>query len=127
MADLLLKVYNSYYATGSKAFTETLRAMIGRRGSTQFKYFSSFTKAEPNSIDVLICDEAHRIWDTSNNRWTRKEDRSDIKLVEEISGPQKCLYFSSMICRLSGQMKLDLSLILKNLQKNIIAKFSNMN
>jgi hypothetical protein len=93
MADLLLKGYNSYYATGSKAFTETLRAMIGRRGSTQFKYFSSFTKADPNSIDVLICDEAHRIWDTSNNRWTRKEDKSNLKLVEEILRASKVSVF----------------------------------
>jgi hypothetical protein len=58
MADLLLKGYNAHYATGSKAFTETLREKIGRRGAPQFKYFNSFTEAEFNSVDVLICDEA---------------------------------------------------------------------
>jgi DNA replication protein DnaC len=61
MADLLLKGYNSHYATGSKAFTETLRNVIGSRGSSQFRYFNSYTKAESNEIDVLICDESHRI------------------------------------------------------------------
>ena len=84
MADLLLKEYNTFYATGSKAFTETLRKKIGGRGSTQFKYFNSFTKAEPNSIDVLICDEAHRIWKTNNNRFTKKDKLSNFDLVEEI-------------------------------------------
>ena len=33
MADLLLKGYNAHYATGSRAFTETLKQIIGRRGS----------------------------------------------------------------------------------------------
>ncbi len=93
MADLLLKEYNTYYATGSKAFTETLRSKIGRRGSAQFKYFNSFTTAEPNSIDVMICDEAHRIWDTSNNRFTKKDKRSDLKLVEEILKASKVAVF----------------------------------
>lgn len=93
MADLLLKEYNTYYATGSKAFTETLRAKIGRRGSTQFKYFNSFTTADPNSVDIMICDEAHRIWDTSNNRFTKKDKRSNLKLVEEILKASKVSVF----------------------------------
>lgn len=93
MADLLLKGYNTYYATGSKAFTETLRAKIGRRGSTQIKYFNSFTKAEQNSIDVLICDESHRIWKSSNNRFTKKDERSDLALIEEILRASKVAVF----------------------------------
>lgn len=93
MADLLLKGYNTYYATGSKAFTETLRTKIGRRGSTQFKYFNSFTKAEQNSIDVLICDESHRIWKSSNNRFTKKDERSDLALIEEILRASKVAVF----------------------------------
>ena len=93
MADLLLKGYNTYYATGSKAFTETLRSKIGRRGSAQFKYFNSFTTAEPDSVDVMICDEAHRIWDTSNSRFTKKDERSNLKLVEEILKASKVAVF----------------------------------
>jgi len=42
VADLLLKGYNAHYATGSRAFTETLRKIIGTRGSAQFKYFNSY-------------------------------------------------------------------------------------
>ena len=93
MADLLRKGYNTYYATGSKAFTETLRAKIGRRGSGQFKYFNSFTKAERDSIDVLVCDESHRIWKSSNGRFTKKDERSDLALIEEILRASKVAVF----------------------------------
>ena len=33
MSDLLSKEYNAHYATGSRAFTETLRRIIGSRGA----------------------------------------------------------------------------------------------
>ncbi len=84
MADLLRNGHNAQYATGSKAFTETLRKKIGARGAAQFKYFNSYATAIPNEIDVLIADEAHRIRETSNNRFTRKEKKSEIPQVEEL-------------------------------------------
>lgn len=59
MADLLLKGYNTHYATGSRAFTTTLRKIIGARGAAQFKYFNSYSDAERDVVDVLISDEAH--------------------------------------------------------------------
>ena len=61
MAALSRQNIATYYAAGSKAFTETLRKIVGARGSVQFRYFNTFGNAEPNSIDVLIADEAHRI------------------------------------------------------------------
>jgi len=93
MADLLLKGYNTYYATGSRAFTETLRKKIGSRGSSQFKYFNSFANAGYNGLDVLICDEAHRIRENSNSRYTKKEDRSDKKQIEELLNASKVSVF----------------------------------
>src|SRR6266508_3275137 len=54
MADLLQKGFNAQYATGSRAFTETLRKVIGSRGGVQFKYFNSYTGADYNAVDVLI-------------------------------------------------------------------------
>ncbi|MCD4670742.1 MAG: DUF2075 domain-containing protein [Actinomycetia bacterium] len=84
MADLLLEGYNSQYATGSKAFTETLRSIIGNRGSVQFKYFNSYINSEHDEVDVLICDEAHRLRETSNNRFTPRDRRSDQRQIEEI-------------------------------------------
>ena len=75
MADLLIEEYNAHYATGSRAFTETLRKIIGSRGAAQFKYFNSYTEAQNNEIDVLIADEAHRLRETSFNRFTPKEQK----------------------------------------------------
>jgi DUF2075 family protein len=84
MADLLLKGYNAHYATGSRAFTETLRKIIGARGSVQFKYFNSYIQAEHNIVDVLIADEAHRIRETSNDRFTPRIKRSRFSQIEEL-------------------------------------------
>ncbi len=84
MADLLRLGYDTNYATGSKAFTETLRKKIGTRGAVQFKYFNSYMNSSKDILDVLIADEAHRIRETSNNRFTRKEMRSDTPQIEEL-------------------------------------------
>ena len=75
------------HATGSRSFTQTMRKVAGHRSKdTQslFKYFNSFTKALPDEIDVLIADEAHRIRQTSNNRFTRAADRSDRLQIDEL-------------------------------------------
>ncbi|MDA8415447.1 MAG: DUF2075 domain-containing protein [Betaproteobacteria bacterium] len=93
MADLLLNGYNAHYATGSKAFTETLWEIIGRRGSAQFKYFNSYVAAERNAIDVLICDESHRIRVNSNNRFTPQARRSKLFQIEEILRASKVAVF----------------------------------
>jgi DUF2075 family protein len=93
MADLLLKGYNAHYATGSRAFTETLRRIIGSRGAAQFKYFNSYSEAENNEIDVLIADEAHRLRITSNSRFTPKHKRLDIPQVEELINASKVATF----------------------------------
>jgi DUF2075 family protein len=53
--------FNANYATGSKAFTETLRTTVGRRGSTALKYTHNYIDAASHAVDVLIIDEAHRI------------------------------------------------------------------
>ena len=93
MADLLLSNFNAHYATGSKAFTETLRKIIGTRGEVQFKYFNSYSEAEVNDIDVLICDEAHRIRETSNNRFTPKKKRSGVPQINELIKAAKVAVF----------------------------------
>ncbi|MGO1634847.1 MAG: DNA/RNA helicase domain-containing protein, partial [Corynebacterium variabile] len=67
------------HATGSNAFTETYKRVAGyRHKDTQqlFKYFNSFTNAEKHSLDVLIADEAHRIRETSTNRYTPAKQRA---------------------------------------------------
>ncbi|MFF4101517.1 DNA/RNA helicase domain-containing protein [Streptomyces sp. NPDC001903] len=75
------------HATGSQSFTKTMRKVAGsRKREVQelFKYFNSFMTAEKNSLDVLICDEAHRIRETSANRYTRAEHRTGRPQVAEL-------------------------------------------
>lgn len=61
LADLAALNFNTQYATGSKAFTETLRKILGDSSKSLLKYFMSYGEAESNEIDVLLMDEAHRI------------------------------------------------------------------
>jgi DUF2075 family protein len=84
VADLLRDGRNAHYATGSKAFTETLWNIIGSRSRATFKYFNSYSRAEFNEVDVLICDESHRIRETSNSRFMARARRSSKPQVREI-------------------------------------------
>ena len=75
------------HATGSRSFTHTLRKVAGRRAPAVqklFQYFNSFITAEPNDLDALILDEAHRIRETSVSRWTRAEHRTGRPQIEEL-------------------------------------------
>ena len=93
MADLLSRGLDAHYATGSRAFTTTLRKVIGNRGSAQFKYFNSYAEAKPGQVDVLIADEAHRIRENSSNRYTPKAKRSVTPQIEELIGASKTSVF----------------------------------
>jgi len=84
MGELLRQGKSVMHVTGSKAFTETLRKIVGVKARSLFKFFNSFTSVEENSIDVLIADEAHRIRESSDNRFTRKENRSDLPQIDEL-------------------------------------------
>ncbi|MEU4076355.1 ATP-binding protein [Streptomyces venezuelae] len=75
------------HATGSQSFTKTMRKVAGarkRQVQDLFKYFNSFMTAERNALDVIICDEAHRMRQTSANRYTPANQRSDRPQVEEL-------------------------------------------
>lgn len=93
LAELSSENFVAIHATGSKAFTENLRKVVGKRASAQFEYFNSFAMAEPLSIDLLVCDEAHRIRETSNNRFTKKDSRSEKRQVEELMDVSKVAVF----------------------------------
>jgi DUF2075 family protein len=49
-----------------------------------FKYFNQFMDAEQNGLDVLILDEAHRIRQTSVDRYTRAALRTGRPQVDEL-------------------------------------------
>ncbi len=93
LAELSSENFVSMHATGSKAFTENLRKIVGRRAAAQFGYFNSFVSAEPRSIDFLVCDEAHRIRESSNNRYTKAAARSDLDQIDELLDASKVSVF----------------------------------
>ncbi|MFF0741354.1 DUF2075 domain-containing protein [Streptomyces sp. NPDC004111] len=76
-------------ASGSHAYTETLREIMRstarpgqvtdkkRAAEKLYRYFNSFSDTPENDIDVLICDEAHRMRRSSTHRWMPKELRDD--------------------------------------------------
>ncbi|MEU9924817.1 DUF2075 domain-containing protein [Streptomyces griseoluteus] len=77
----------SLHATGSQSFTKTMRKVAGaRKREVQdlFKYFNSFMTTEKHTLDVLICDEAHRIRETSANRYTPAAHRSGKRQIDEL-------------------------------------------
>ncbi|MEU5265979.1 DUF2075 domain-containing protein [Amycolatopsis sp. NPDC021455] len=87
LGDLHRSGYAVRHATGSRALTTSLRKRVGSRSPGTkglFTYFNSFATAEPNGLDVLICDEAHRIRASSVNRFTPRAARTQISQVEEL-------------------------------------------
>lgn len=85
------------HATGSRAFTLTMRQVAGRRAprvQKMFAYFNSFMESEPNDLDCLILDEAHRIRETSVNRYTKAALRSSPRpQVDELLSAAKVPVF----------------------------------
>jgi uncharacterized protein len=93
LGDLSGKGFNTHYVTGSKAFTSTVREIVGARASQQIKYFNSYMQADFNTIDVMLCDEAHRIRITSNARFTPKKTKSDLPQISELLHAAKTAVF----------------------------------
>lgn len=83
--------WNVVHASGAKALTLTLRetyaqnAPRGMKGKLQkeatrlFTYFNQLKKLPPDSCDVVICDEAHRIRRHSVDRYTPREERENAR------------------------------------------------
>ncbi|WP_214663557.1 DNA/RNA helicase domain-containing protein [Streptomyces rapamycinicus] len=87
MGHLFRNGRSAFHATGSKSFTTTLRHVVGTKNDRipkLFRYFFDFTDAEQNGLDVLICDEAHRIRQRSARQDTYAGHRSDRRQVEEL-------------------------------------------
>lgn len=93
LGDLSAQGLNTHYVTGSRAFTTTIREIVGTRAAQQIKYFNSYADAAYNDIDVMVCDEAHRIRESSNNRFTPRERRSGGPQIEELIKASKTLVF----------------------------------
>jgi uncharacterized protein len=84
LGDLSAQGLNAHYVTGSRAFTSTIREIVGSRGAAQVRYFNSYMTADVSVVDVIIADEAHRIRETSNNRFTPQVKKSKLPQIQEL-------------------------------------------
>ncbi|WP_394613358.1 DNA/RNA helicase domain-containing protein [Lentzea sp. JNUCC 0626] len=88
LGELARQGRTALHATGSSSFTNTMRKHAGRRNrrvQTMFKFFNDFIDVERFGLDVLICDEAHRIRETSVKRYTPKAVREKARRqIEEL-------------------------------------------
>ena len=84
MGELLRMKKTVVHATGSSAFTNTLRKIVGARAKGLFKFFNSFVDAPEEAFDVLIADEAHRIRESSNSRYTPRARRTKVPQIDEL-------------------------------------------
>ena len=88
MARLLNKnKKNVYYVTGSRAFKDVLSSLAGSRLRSHFGFFTlNYNKMwGSNSIDVLICDEAHRIRANSVKRYEKKSEYPQIEELIDVA------------------------------------------
>ncbi|MGA4544411.1 DUF2075 domain-containing protein [Uniformispora flossi] len=74
VADLLADDAKVKYATGSSALLDAIRkvSITGReltRRRAPFVSLRAFAEAAPGALDVIICDEAHRISEVSKTAW----------------------------------------------------------
>ncbi|MBV9925688.1 MAG: DUF2075 domain-containing protein [Acidobacteria bacterium] len=93
VAELCAQNYNAQHATGSRAFTENIKKVVGNRAGVQFKYFNSYPTAGRDEIDVLVLDEAHRLRPSSHNRFTPRSARSELSQTEELIHAAKVSVF----------------------------------
>ncbi|WP_243083150.1 DUF2075 domain-containing protein [Streptomyces sp. 891-h] len=81
------------YASGSRAFNGAMQRHVGygdREFQESFTYFSSFMDPPEEPLDVLICDEAHRLREISE---TRSGEKGTKPQVEEILDASRVAVF----------------------------------
>lgn len=61
LGEMLRRNQTVFLVTGSAAFTHGLRRILGPRLEGFLRFTDFFWKHEPNSIDVLVIDEGHRV------------------------------------------------------------------
>ncbi|MFB6845080.1 DUF2075 domain-containing protein [Streptomyces sp. NPDC056373] len=84
------------YASGSRAFNGALQEHVGygdREFKETFTYFSNFVTPPDPPLDVLICDEAHRLRDRSTNRFWKPEDWGTKPQVDELLDASRLTVF----------------------------------
>ena len=92
LAEALKGGFKAVHSTGGKAFTTVMRGTF-RRAKSLFVWNRSLRNAPPMGLDLLLTDEAHRIRETSDFRWTKKEERGRSRQIDELLDAAKVSVF----------------------------------
>ena len=92
VAELASRGLTTLHLTGSKAFTENLRKIVGGRAGALFKYFRD-TATVADKLDVAILDEAHRIRTISTSRFTPAKARTGKSQIDDILDSSRVTVF----------------------------------
>jgi uncharacterized protein len=92
VAELAERGLTTVHLTGSKAFTENLRRIVGGRAGAVFKYFRD-TATVTDKLDVAILDEAHRIRTMSTSRFTPAKARTGKSQIDDILDSSRVTVF----------------------------------
>ncbi|MFI6942041.1 DUF2075 domain-containing protein [Streptomyces sp. NPDC050418] len=75
------------YASGSRAFNGALQEQVGYKEQEfkeRFAYFSNFVTLPDPPLDVLICDEAHRLRERTTDRYRPEEEWGKQPQVDDL-------------------------------------------
>lgn len=95
-AELAAGGHTVKYASGSRAFNGAMQEHVGygdREFKETFTYFSNFVRPPDPPLDVLICDEAHRLRERSTNRFWKPEHQGTKPQVDELLDASRLTVF----------------------------------
>lgn len=92
LAEALKSGLGAAHATGGKAFTTVMQAKFSGAKSL-FRWNMNLRNAPPLALDLLLVDEAHRIRETSDTRFTPKAERNRRTQVDELLSSAKVSAF----------------------------------
>jgi DUF2075 family protein len=92
LADALQLGLRAAHVTGGKAFTTTLRGSFGGADKL-FQWNMNMRTAPFQGLDLLLVDEAHRVRETSDIRWTPVAERGGKSQAEELMDAAKVVVF----------------------------------
>jgi hypothetical protein len=92
VAELSALGLRTLHVTGSKAFTENLRKIVGTRAGAMFKYFRDTANVD-EPLDVVILDEALRIRSISTSRFTPAKARTGKAQIDDILDASRVTVF----------------------------------
>ena len=83
MGEALRKDQGVYLVSGSAAFTQSLRKLLGKELAGIIRFTDYFWNFAENDVDVLVIDEAHRIRSKSQPK-VPKAERPTCSQIEEL-------------------------------------------